>query len=360
MGNVFSFARDPGQHEAAATWLSRIDRGLEDTERMELTAWLRESRGNADALIELAAVWDDLELLSELSALLPLERPARRRPTSRYVAAAAGAIAVGLACGLGLWIWRAGPVETDAAPAAATILARTYATAVGERIIEELPDGSRITLNTNTEISVHYSEEERVVDMRRGEAHFSIARDVERPFAVRVAGRLVQAVGTAFSIRLEGRGGLEVIVTEGEVRVFGANGTTGAAAPADPLDARVAPAGTALVRGQAIRLGESLPGGDGSPRIIELEPVDLDIRLAWQRGMVIFTGERLETVLAEFGRYTTTELVLESEELADVRVGGYFRAGDIEGLLAALRENFQISAERVAAERVVLRARDDR
>lgn len=359
MDNVVRFPRDRREYEAAAAWLARLDRGLEDRERAELAAWLRKSRVNVHALVELAGVWDDLEVLSDLSALLPLEPPARPRRTRSYVVGALGAASAALACGLGLWVWLAGSVEAPASTAAVAY-ERTFATEIGERAVEDLPDGSRITLNTHTEMSVSLSDEERVVEMRRGEAHFSIARDVERPFGVRAAGRVVQAVGTAFNVRLEDTGGLEVIVTEGEVRVFDVGGVRRGAGRAGTLDARDPAVGTALVGGQAVRLGEGAPDAGAGPSILRLEPADLDIELAWQRGMVIFTGEPLEAVLVEFSRYTTTELVLESEELAEVRVGGYFRVGDIEGLLAALRENFHISAERVAGERVVLRAQDDR
>ena len=38
--------------------------------------------------------------------------------------------------------------------------------------------------------------------------------------------------------------------------------------------------------------------------------VDVDILLAWQRGMLIFQGEPLDTVLREFNRYTTDRFVV--------------------------------------------------
>ena len=73
--------------------------------------------------------------------------------------------------------------------------------------------------------------------------------------------------------------------------------------------------------------------------------------------MLVFQGEPAETMLAEVGRYTTSEFMLADRELAQVRVAGYFRAGDIEGLLAAsrLRDNFRIESQLIG-ERVVLRS----
>jgi transmembrane sensor len=61
-------------------------------------------------------------------------------------------------------------------------------------------------------------------------------------------------------------------------------------------------------------------------------------------------------MLAEVARYTTARFDIEDDSLRDVRVGGYFRAGDVDGLLLALRENFNIESERVGANRIVLRS----
>ena len=60
--------------------------------------------------------------------------------------------------------------------------------------------------------------------------------------------------------------------------------------------------------------------------------------------------------LAELDRYTTTQFVLGDERLRDVRIGGYFRTGDVEGLLRSLRRDFLIDSRRDAQGRVVLTA----
>jgi transmembrane sensor len=88
----------------------------------------------------------------------------------------------------------------------------------------------------------------------------------------------------------------------------------------------------------------------------KLEPSEVDSRLAWQRGEVVFQGEPLEQVLTEVSRYTTTRIVIGDDKLRDVRVGGYFKVGDIEGFLASLRENFLIEWQRDQDGRIVLTA----
>jgi transmembrane sensor len=154
---------------------------------------------------------------------------------------------------------------------------------------------------------------------------------------------------------------VEVTVTEGKVRITRAleppaakdgrsarHGASGLSPP-EVLDATV-------VQGQLARLDSSDGHGPPRPSIVQLEPVDLDIKLAWQRGVLVFRGEPLGAMLAEVARYTTARFDIEDDSLRDVRVGGYFRAGDVDGLLLALRENFNIESERVGANRIVLRS----
>jgi transmembrane sensor len=50
----------------------------------------------------------------------------------------------------------------------------------------------------------------------------------------------------------------------------------------------------------------------------------------------------LPTVLQEVSRIANVEFVLADDALATIRVGGHFCAGEIDGLLVALRDNFDI------------------
>src|SRR5690606_5608621 len=132
----------------------------------------------------------------------------------------------------------------------------TYRTAVGEQAREVLPDGSSVTLNTDTEVHVRYLAGERLVRMVRGEAHFTVAHDVSRPFGVRAGDHIVQAVGTAFNVRLQPRGEVEVMVTDGVVRILDEE-ESAAPATADQAVAQwwLYPVlGSNLVKGQVARL----------------------------------------------------------------------------------------------------------
>jgi transmembrane sensor len=184
---------------------------------------------------------------------------------------------------------------------------------------------------------VQFAAGHRDLRLARGEAHFRVAHDAHSPFRVFVGGRTVQAVGTEFSVRLREGGGVDVLVTNGKVRVGDANG---ADAQAQFVAAQ-----------QVLQLD-----GAGRGAVSSIAAAEVHRHLAWQRGMLIFQGEPLQAVLAEFRRYTTQDLAIADTGLAGLRVGGYFRAGDVDALLIALRQNFNIASSRDERGRILLTA----
>lgn len=336
---------------AAAHWIARVERGLTDDEAAQLRRWLAEDARHYDAFMTLAALWDETDVLGELADLFPFARPrpAKRRLV-RFAALAAAACAVVFIAVGGYAVHRA----MQGAPAEAVDpggLTAGYATEVGAQSVESLNDGTVIRLNTDSQVSVAYSKTERNVRLLRGEASFDVVRDAARPFNVHAGGRIVQVVGTAFNVRLESDGGLEVAVTSGTVRV--AQAASGGPRPAGRESGAVEPT---LSEGEVAILGNAGSAAGTAPRIVRLEPVDMEIKLSWQRGVLVFRGQRLDAMLEEFERYTTSEFALADDELAELRVGGSFRPGDVEALLVALRENFGIESERHDTGRIALRA----
>jgi transmembrane sensor len=63
--------------------------------------------------------------------------------------------------------------------------------------------------------------------------------------------------------------------------------------------------------------------------------------------MLVFTGEPLDEALAEVSRYTTTTFEIDDDALTKIKVAGYFKANDIDGLLKSLSSNFNIQFEKI-------------
>jgi ferric-dicitrate binding protein FerR (iron transport regulator) len=73
-------------------------------------------------------------------------------------------------------------------------------TAFNESIEIELPDGSTVSLNQNSQISYPKSFKKRNIKLS-GEAFFDVARDEERPFIITSGETETRVLGTSFNVR---------------------------------------------------------------------------------------------------------------------------------------------------------------
>jgi len=226
-----------------------------------------------------------------------------------------------------------------------------YSTAIGGRRDLLLPDHSTVTLNTNTCMGVAYAPTARTILLPYGEATFHVAPDPHRPFRVRAGqNRLFQAIGTDFNVRVLSPDHVELTVTEGNVKVLYREVNL-EETPAELRlqdhrtfdDTTVSALHTALVE-------------PGMQFVRKLEAGDVHALLAWQQGLILFNGAKLTDALAEVDRYTTTQFVLADQRLQNIRIGGKFHTGDVDGLLTSLRKDFRIDSRRDAQGRVVLSA----
>ena len=72
--------------------------------------------------------------------------------------------------------------------------------------------------------------------------------------------------------------------------------------------------------------------------------------------MLAFDGQSLQEVIDEFSRYTTTNIEIINDDIRDIRVGGYFRSDDLDGMLVAFESNFGIRVTEVNSSLVHLGA----
>ncbi len=352
MTNLVAFPDPRKAREEASLWLARLDRGLSNDERSGVREWLKDPV-NHKAFLEMGKLWRGLDVISVLAELFPLSpeilNPKPRRSFLAVTLTAAAAVciaAVGTTflTGHAPWFF----FDASRPPVARPVTTETFATAIGESRVARLADGSTVTLNTATRIAVVYSPSSRDIYLAYGEANFEVAHEQARPFNVHAGKRVLQAVGTTFNVRLLSPDNVELTVTEGKVKVLHVPSRL----PDTPAKLR-----DEIMHGETtVGAHETALVEPGFQSVRKLVPGEVEARLAWQRGMVIFQGEPLEQVLAEVDRYTNTKFVLADEALRNVRVGGYFRAGDVDGLLVALRENFLIDSRRDAQGRVILTA----
>jgi len=319
----------------ACAWIAQFDGKEPSAQDMEaFTEWLNRSPRHRDAINRWSSLWGDLNVLTEMAVPLNTVKP---RDQDRFYFISAFAT---LLLAFGFWLFTNGINQGSTPPAT------LYATAVGQKKEVALNDGSKITLNTASQIRVAYSDDQRLIHLLEGEAYFNVTHDPGRPFLVRAADKTVRAVGTAFSVYLRSTD-IEVVVTEGVIELAKVQDvvTEDGLGTIEPLNIL----GTAK-HGQRITIGQTV---DTVEPITE-EEISRD--LAWREGMLSFRGEPLEQVVAEVNRYTSMTILISDQKISQLRIGGYFQVGETEAMFEALESSFGVHVDRVNEKLVKLSA----
>ncbi len=299
----------------------------------------------------------------------------RRRRQRRFQAAAVLVAVVGITS----VAWQTNSSPTPPKPVAAIATASTSAI-LAMPVRQVLDDGSVVELKDDAEIAVAFTAGVRRVVLRRGEAHFEVAKDPARPFVVTAGGIEVRAVGTAFAVDYGARA-VEVFVTEGRVAVAedtaragdsavaaarGADANDGAKMAAAPALTGATPRRDNAATGRTLAMLEAgkrviveiAPSPQTarveSPRVFAVSTEEMGQRLAWRVPRLDLSRTRLAEAITLINRHSATSLVLGDEELGQLELSGVLRADNVEPLLRVLEQNYAIKAER-SAGKIILR-----
>ena len=341
LGQRENLARAAIQDEASS-WLVRLDGGgTAAAELEEFHAWLDRSPYHREAFRRSVAAWRDLDQLSRVLDGKD-SHPSRRRasPGGGFFprpGIATLAIIVSLTAFFLFQTYLGGGDSRDYAAA--------YSTGIGETRSIGLPDASRIRMNTDSGLDILYKSEARIVHLTKGEAWFSVSPDPARPFIV-YAGRVaVRAVGTAFSVYVK-ENKLDLTVTEGRIEVATLKAVPGESLPG-PEILRTAVYRVPVVAGQNMVLDDDFEVNEDKIELVqEIAPEQIEKRLSWRDGILMFDNDTLQEVVREINRYSAEKIVISDPEIDGIRFGGYFQASDISTILATLEQNYGIAVER--------------
>ena len=291
----------------AAEWVVRLQRtDVPPAERERLARWLAQSPRHADAYDRARRAWQLSGALRDdpLFADPVPPAPALRRYQPLWLAAC-----LLLAVTLG---WQAGhqwwsPLHSD------------FRTAAGEIRTVELADGSDILLGGDTAIRLAYTDDERRVELLRGEAIFRPsprAGSETRAFVVEAAGTRSEALGTRYLVRqLDDRHGWAGVL-EHSIQVSHGDG----------------PALT-LTAGESARF---------STDTIARSPLDPQQEAAWSRGMLMFRQQPLTEVIDRLRQYGAPRTLILNPALAGTPVTAVFRLDNIRQALPTLRQELAL------------------
>ncbi len=391
--------------EEAAEWFVDFRLGnIDATARREFDTWIRSSPEHLRAYLETAAIWNEGSSLSahrdlDSGALIALAHtegnvvPLELDP-SRTVRAASGKAP--RSARVRLFAIAASILLITAALATYLLAPRAvYATAVGERRILTLEDGSSVELNSRSRIRVRFAQSRRDVELLEGQVLFHVAKDPLRPFIVHSDTVRVRAVGTQFDINRKMTGTI-VTVVEGRVAVYrdGASATGTAITPAaiDTKESRQSPGpvsrrGATTIdagaptpgSGSAVKPESPAPGNSSSvspehhagsaaiflsagdqltvgDQALPLQPQHASpaAATAWTQGQLVLDAVSLADVAEEFNRYSSRRLIVEDHGARPLQLSGVF-ATDPDFLLRYLRQRPDITIEETPTEVRIIR-----
>ncbi|MDT4328682.1 FecR family protein [Methylomonas sp. MED-D] len=305
--------------EQALYWLTLISSGEANAgHRAAFQDWLRADPTHHEAWRRAQALWRDIAQLGVVAApiatasLSDAHRSPRRFGIQHLGLAASVLIAAVLSSNqLGLWL-------------------ADHRTAPGQQLAVALADGSQLLLDTDTAVSVHYSDTRRLLELHRGKIWCRVAANADRPFEVSTGQGTVRALGTAFDVA-EQDDRTEVTVYEHAVRIDLANGAH------LPM----------LAEGTAVGFGEGL------------EPVnaeaDTTTASAWHRQQLQYFNRPLSEVVAELNRYRRGRIFLAERDLEQLRLSGIFDTSRPDEALALITESLGLHAYQLAGRWVFLR-----
>ena len=187
----------------------------------------------------------------------------------------------------------------------------TIITRNGKEFWMSLPDGTRVHLNGNSQLSypLAFTGDQREVALV-GEAYFIVAKDKEHPFIVHTAKGDVKEYGTEFNVNTQGDKTCVVLV-KGSISVRAEGGKEQMMTPGDK--AELAMQGLTMSR------------------------VDVAPYVAWNTGHFSFEDCRLDELMQVVARWYGLQVVFTSDQLRTVRfTGSLSRYESIENTLEVI------------------------
>lgn len=195
------------------------------------------------------------------------------------------------------------------------------ATAFGEQLETQLPDGSTVTLNANSSLKYHSSEPRKV--WLTGEAFFEIKKipETNAGFQVLTQDLTVDVLGTSFNVNTRNEQ-TKVFLEEGKVKL------KVDAAASDVIDMN--PGDLVAYSKKQNKLSETRKNASA------LE------NASWKEGTLIFNDTPLEKALYTIEDIYGIQFVLQSEELKDEIISGGVPIKDLDVTLQTLHEVYGI------------------
>lgn len=300
----------------AAAWFTRNRQQQGRAVRQAFEHWLREPE-HAKAYRAFEELWADLGELQQLNRPTPLKLQKPKRLWQPALAIAAALVGAVLATQLGT--------------SYEIFQQQIAAQSKGTRTVE-LPDGSTLSVNANTQLRVDFDSHQRRIFLQRGQFYVDVAPDKERPMWVQTGDATVRVVGTGFDVRRTDKQ-LVVSVAHGQVDF----------AP----DAR-----TSLLLGARQQAAVDLESGSVQQQTLAVSQV-----ADWRTGHLSFRNRELASLVDELNLYRAKPVLLANAKLGQIKVSGNLDVEDPDALINALLALIPVKTVALADGRIRLENR---
>ena len=301
----------PSADQQAHQWMVLLTSDeADDRDRSRFERWLAIDTDHQRAWQETQLLWQQSSQLKSLGRLHQPKSPSHQdkvtplRPARRWTQIGTGlALAASLLLAVGLWLPTSPNNESGV----------NYRSELASSRQIHLPEGSVITLGANSEIELYLTEQQRQVNLVRGEAFFDVAKDSRRPFLVNTDTTQVKVLGTRFNVnQLQERA--KVSVESGLV---------------------------AVTHKQSQKQVELTPGErviSSTEGLGEISLQDAAKSGAWREGLRLYFDAPLTDVIEDFNRYSQRPLQLQDPALGQLSLTAVFPTDNIDAMVNSLSD----------------------
>lgn len=278
---------------------------LSDSEKVEFNEWLSKDPHNQHSLDEAQLIWDQSYKLRKIyvpdtelawyQLSNEISKGASIRSWSRY----------GWVGGFAASVLLIGMLFTLLKDQSTV----HYAALTEVKSPIELPDGSIIWINQNSELSFEEDEMSRRATLQ-GEAYFEVVSNPNKPFIIQTGKLSTQVIGTSFNIDASEYGSIDVVVSTGKVLVFNEKDSVFL----DP--------------------GEVGAYDLNTNTLIESHNTNQNFD-AWKTGILIFEDTPIHEVVQILEAHFDSKLVL-SNSADDVKLNGSFDNQSLDEILSVI------------------------
>ena len=199
---------------------------------------------------------------------------------------------------------------SGALPEAKTTMERS--TQSGQLLTLNLPDGSIIRLNSQSQIKIPDNYLSNRTVKLQGEAFFDVAKDIHHPFKVVTAQVQMEVLGTKFNVNAYSENDPKVSVTDGAVKVF--------------EDADLS--SVTLHKNEAVTF-------DTQDKSLVKSPFNGD-DLLWRDGVLVFHDEDIKSIALKLERRFGVTVQLNSPELITGHFSAKYEKDGLENILKGI------------------------